>query len=372
MNILLIEDTKSHSDFIISILKKNNHNVKLFVDGKLALNYLLKPNIIPDVVITDNFLPSITGLEIIEYFNNKNYNYAFVILTGGQSIDLAVKGMKVGALEYLLKSSEIQNELQIIIEKAYKTNQEIILRKKMEQELKESEQQLRKLNDTKDKFFSIISHDLKGPFNTMLGFSRLLVEKFDQFDTAKQKKIIGILNDDINNTYKLLENLLQWSRSQRNDLDFKQEKQNLYLILSENLELLNNSAVKKSITIKNTINENIYVYADKDMLSTILRNLVSNAIKFTSKEGTVEIGCNKNENELIQIYVKDNGLGINEKIQQNLFTISKNISTAGTEDERGTGLGLILCKEFVEKHGGKIWVESEITKGSKFIFTLPT
>ena len=129
MNILLIEDTKSHSDFIISILLKNDHKVKLFADGKLAFDYLLAPTVIPDVVIIDNFLPSMTGLEIIEYFISNKYNYAFIILTSGQSIDLAVKGMKVGALEYVQKSIEISEELQLIIEKAYKTNQGIILRK---------------------------------------------------------------------------------------------------------------------------------------------------------------------------------------------------------------------------------------------------
>ncbi|RLD68627.1 MAG: hypothetical protein DRI95_02415 [Bacteroidetes bacterium] len=132
MNILLIEDTKSHSDFIMSILLKNSHKVKLIINGKLAFDYLLNPSIVPDVIIIDNFLPSMTGLEIIEYFINNNYNYAFIILTSGQSIDLAVKGMKVGALEYVQKSIEISNELELIIEKAYKTNQGIILRKTLE------------------------------------------------------------------------------------------------------------------------------------------------------------------------------------------------------------------------------------------------
>ena len=395
MNILLIEDTKSHSDFIMAILKNNNHEVKLFIDGKSAYNYLKKPDIIPDVVITDNFLPSMTGLEIIEYFNKNNYNYAFIILTSGQSIDLAVKGMQVGALEYVSKSSEIQTELQLIIEKAYKTNQEIILRKKMQKELKESEQQLRKLNDTKDKFFSIISHDLRGPFSTMLGFSKLLDEKYEKYDTEQKKKFISILNNDIKNTYKLLENLLQWSRSQRNNIDFKPERQNLYLLLSDIVLLLNNMAEKKSITIINSIDEDKFIFADKDMLETILRNLISNAIKFTKKGGIIEIGCVTTRRsvearhalplhqetdseylvdepvESIELYVKDNGLGIDKEKQKNLFTISKNISTNGTENESGTGLGLLLCKEFVEKHEGKIWVESEEGKGSTFYFTIP-
>ena len=382
MNILLIEDTKSHSDFITSILKENKHSVKLFIDGKLAYNYLLKPDIFPDVVITDNFLPSMTGLEIIEYFKSHNYNYAFIILTSGQSIDLAVKGIKVGALEYLSKSAEIQNELQIIIEKAYKTNQEIILRKKMEEELKRSEQQLRELNATKDKFFSIIAHDLKSPFQSLLGFSNLLVSKFEKYDISKQKKFLGILNNDIKNTYKLLENLLQWSLSQSGKIDFKPEKLNLYLLVSETIDVLYNFAEKKTISIINSITEDLYVNADKDMLSVIFRNLISNAIKFTPKRGVIEIGCNiveetrhtlskQSNKSKIQIYVKDSGVGITLEKQANIFNILDNISTKGTEQETGTGLGLMLCKDFIEMHNGKIWVESQAQKGSKFIFTLP-
>ena len=388
MNILLIEDTKSHSDFIITILKNNKHDVKLFIDGKSAYDYLLDPDIIPDVIITDNFLPSMTGLEIIEYFNKNNYNYAFIILTSGQSIDLAVKAMKVGALEYVSKSSEIQTELQLIIEKAYNTNQEIILRKRMQKELKESEQQLRKLNDTKDKFFSIISHDLRGPFSTMLGFSKLLDEKYDNYDTEQKKKFISVLNNDIKNTYKLLENLLQWSRSQRNSIDFKPANHNIYLLLSDIIILLNNMAEKKSITIINNLPKDKFVFADKDMFETVLRNLITNAIKFTKKGGIIEIGCvetrhqlisgdaalslyQKTDSKIVELYVKDNGVGMNKEKQNNLFTISKNISTHGTENESGTGLGLLLCKEFVEKHEGNIWVESEEEKGSTFYFTIP-
>ncbi|RLD85243.1 MAG: hypothetical protein DRJ07_03470, partial [Bacteroidetes bacterium] len=190
MNILLIEDTKSHSDFIMSILLKNSHKVKLIINGKLAFDYLLNPSIVPDVIIIDNFLPSMTGLEIIEYFINNNYNYAFIILTSGQSIDLAVKGMKAGALEYVQKSIEISNELELIIEKAYKTNQGIILRKTLEKNLKESEESLKRQyqnlpfptytwEKTTDDFI-LIDYNYAAIKITQGGIKKLIGEKFNK------------------------------------------------------------------------------------------------------------------------------------------------------------------------------------------------
>ncbi len=252
-------------------------------------------------------------------------------------------------------------------------------RKKAEEALKESEINLRESNETKDKFFSVIGHDLRSPFNTMLGFSSLLVDNFDKYDVQKQKKFLGILNKDIQNTYKLLENLLLWSRSEQGIIDYNPEKENLYLLTVETLNLLNRSAVDKSIKLINHVAEDVSVEADKDMLLTVLRNLISNAIKFTSKYGTVEIGCRPLEtygrtslqkNRFLEITVKDSGVGIAKGKIAKLFKISEDVLTKGTEDETGTGLGLILCKQFVEKHGGKIRVLSEVGSGSEFIFTI--
>ncbi len=235
--------------------------------------------------------------------------------------------------------------------------------------------ELVELNATKDKFFSIIAHDLKSPFSSMLGFSNMLDKKFDKYDSEKKKKFIKIINQGLQDTYKLLENLLYWSRSQRGSIDFKPEKLNLYLLINETTELLNQSAENKSIELINQIPENIFVDADKDMLSTIIRNLVSNAIKFTPIGGQIKIEVNlptiSNNQEFVEIMVIDSGVGILKEVQSKLFDISENTSTQGTEDESGTGLGLILCKEFAEKHGGKIEVESEIGKGSTFSFTIP-
>jgi len=245
-----------------------------------------------------------------------------------------------------------------------------------EEKVTQQNTELTKLNATKDKFFSIIAHDLKSPFNTMLGFSNLLVEKFDSYEIEKQKRFIGILNNDIHNTYKLLENLLMWSQSQNGTIDFKPEKENLYLLAVEIIDLLSQMAENKGITVTNKMSSNIFVNVDKYMLATIIRNLISNAIKFTPKGGTIEIGVDTslgvslNQNS-IQIYVKDSGIGIKPEKQDKIFSISENTSTKGTENETGTGLGLILCKEFVEKHEGEIWIESREGAGSKFIFTLP-
>jgi len=247
-------------------------------------------------------------------------------------------------------------------------------RKKAEQTLKESEKKLRETNRAKDKFFSIIAHDLKSPFNSLLGFSQILNENFEQYDANKQKEFIEIIYKTLVNTYKLLENLLLWSRSQINSIDFKPEKVNLYLLSNETCQLLKQTADNKSIELINRIEKNIHIEVDKSMFLVIIRNLLSNAIKFTPKAGKILIKSDliiDKKQEFVKISVTDNGVGISAKEQYELFDISKNISTQGTEGEQGTGLGLILCKEFVEKHGGKIWVESEEGKGSTFSFTIP-
>ena len=241
--------------------------------------------------------------------------------------------------------------------------------------LKESEQKLKIANGTKDKFFSIIAHDLKSPFNSMLGFSEILYESFDEYSSEEKKRFIRIIYDGLQNTLKLLENLLQWSLSQMGAINFNPEKINLYLKAKEICDLLMQSAENKSIKLINQSALNIYVDADIDMLATIIRNLLSNAIKYTHKYGKITIKTflvpDENNIQYVGISVSDTGVGIPKEIQSKLFEIGENTSMKGTDNEKGTGLGLILCKEFVEKHGGKIWLESEIDKGSTFYFTIP-
>jgi PAS domain S-box-containing protein len=249
---------------------------------------------------------------------------------------------------------------------------DITAAKRAEQALIESKEQLKELNATKDKFFSIIAHDLKSPFNSMLGFSEILTENFDKYDSHKQKQFIGFINQELQGTYKLLENLLYWSRSQRGTIEFNPELINVNGLVNETIGLLRLSSQNKFIQLTNEVPLDINVTADRDMLLTIFRNSISNAIKFTPKNGEIRVNGKKDvDNQFIEISVSDNGVGIAKERQSSLFDIGENKSTKGTENENGTGLGLILCKEFVEKHNGHIEVESEVGVGTKFIFSIP-
>ena len=247
---------------------------------------------------------------------------------------------------------------------------DITERKKAEKNLLQLNDKLIKLNATKDKLFSIIAHDLRSPLNNVLGFSDLLIEKLQTSEIEKAKKYAAVINTSAKDNLNLVENLLTWAKTQIEEIKYTPENIELKLIVEESLKVLNTSASLKKIKLINSISDDIVTSADPDMLQTIMRNLVQNAIKFTDSGGMVEINAVSNPDH-IEISVTDNGVGITEENQKKLFGADLNFSMNGTENEGGTGLGLMLCMEFVQKHGGKIWVESQAGKGSKFLFTLP-
>ena len=269
-----------------------------------------------------------------------------------------------------------QNQTMHHLNKEISSLQRQLLKEKKEliatmSKLNEANKKLEISNAAKDKFFGIIAHDLKNPFNTILGFSNLLATKTDKYDKDKIQTFAKTINLSAKNTYKLLENLLEWSKSQTGRTDYKPQVIVLNTIVTETKDLLLETAKNKNIAIKDKIPENFLLFADPNMLSSILRNLISNALKYTNKGGRIEISA-KNENEQSIISVNDNGTGMSESVKSKLFKIHEKVSKQGTDNEKGTGLGLLLCKEFVEKHEGKIWAESEEGKGSKFSFTLPS
>ena len=247
---------------------------------------------------------------------------------------------------------------------------DITRRKRAEETLQENENRLRNLNATKDKFFSIIAHDLKSPFNSIIGFTNLLAEQIHKKDYSEVEEYAEIIQSSSWRAMDLLTNLLEWSRSQTGRIEFNPHDFEIAELINETTELLNDSARQKSITISVTLPHNVIAFGDKSMISTILRNLITNAVKFTNQRGKIDISASQTETESV-VSVSDTGIGLKKEDVEKLFRIEESLSTKGTEGEMGTGLGLLLCKDFIKKHGGKIWVESEPGKGSRFVFTLP-
>lgn len=233
-----------------------------------------------------------------------------------------------------------------------------------------TEQQLRELNATKDRFFSIIAHDLLNPFNAILGFSKLLCQHVDKRRVEKIQEYSNMIYQSSQQGYALLNNLLEWSRSQSGRIDFKPTSLNIGMLVSEVFELLHFVANKKNISLEYHSEEEVHIEADPNMLLTILRNLVSNAVKYSYKDGKVKVAVSR-KGSGYEFIVSDDGVGMKKETLDNLFRIDTHISSRGTENEKGTGLGLIICHDFVQRHGGKIWAESKPCKGCRIAFTIP-
>ncbi len=242
-------------------------------------------------------------------------------------------------------------------------------RKRIEEALRASEQQLRVLNASKNKFFSIIAHDLKNPLMSFLAFADLLKD-FNNWEEEQIEKYTRQFRDSAENLAALLENLLTWSKIQRGLAEYQPQQIAINHIVAWSIQLLKPHAEQKQITLRNSIQEEIPVSADVNMVDTVIRNLISNALKFTNSGDTVDVSARQAAHN-IEVSVSDTGIGIPEKKLPQLFRIEAKTQRTGTAGEKGTGLGLILCKEFVEQHGGGIWVASEVGKGTTFTFSLP-
>ncbi|MCK5267052.1 MAG: hypothetical protein KAR07_02685 [Spirochaetes bacterium] len=280
---------------------------------------------------------------------------------------------KIEAELKLLKSfleltvSERTEELKIINEKLVK---EIHKKKKTESALIESQKQLEDINNSKDKFFSIIAHDLRNPISSILAFTYIMSIEDNKKSPEEILEMSKDLYSVVNNTAALLENLLSWARNQTGSLNYSPKSFYISPIIDEAIALVRNSANEKKIEIEVSMDRDVKVHADVDMIKTVMRNLITNGIKFTHPEGKVSIKIHKKENHII-IIIEDNGIGIEKNNLKNIFRIDSKLSTPGTNNERGTGLGLSLSKDFIDKCGGEIWVESEAGRGSRFFVKLP-
>ena len=241
-----------------------------------------------------------------------------------------------------------------------------------EERIKKISEELKELNSNKDKLFSIISHDLRSPYNSMLGLSEILAEEIETLTPEEIKDYSTEIHNSLKNQYKLIENLLTWANIQTGKMEFVPE----ILILKDEVDyifsLVHILAEKKGIRLINSVNDEIKIKADKNMIRSVIQNLISNSCKFTNSGGEVNISAEKLNDDFVKITVKDTGIGMPEDIKNQLFKVGSHFSTKGTNNEKGTGLGLALCNELIEKHGGKINVESQPGKGSEFTFTIPS
>lgn len=324
---------------------------------------------------------SLKNIDSTYALTNSIYDILAIIFSGiiitilsrsiGKLIDKNIEERKQAEKSQLILLEQLKESNKII---QYNLNQQNLL----VEELSAAKDKLEVINSEKDKFFSIIAHDLRAPFNGFLGLTKIMAENITDFTLKEMQDMSHSMQKSAKNLFNLLENLLEWARMQRGVTEFKPEICSLDLLVKQIIDLSLEPAKQKNIRILNNIPVDCQIIADAPMLNSILRNLFSNAIKFTPKGGFVEIGITikkssddwQSSDDYIIIYIKDSGIGMNSDTISKLFLIDQNVSSPGTENEPSSGLGLILCKEFVDMHGGKIWAESEEDKGSTFYFTV--
>lgn len=321
------------------------------------------------------YLPQeeLIGKKLQHIFDKEKADYFL------QAINECIRRKELVVIEYPIQIKD--NERWFSARISYKSESSIIFNayeiteaKSKEKLLRTSEQQLKELNETKDKFFSIIAHDLRSPLGNQKGVIDLIVEEYEDLDEVTRKNLLNTLQDSSNHLYELLESLLEWAMSQTGKIKIECQEFNLKIKYASLLSQLEMNAKHKNIQLINELEEDAIVWGDVNLTESVLRNLISNAIKFTSSEGEIRIHTtkqHKNNKSFLEVSVSDNGMGMEVSVMDSLFKLDKSQSLRGTANERGNGLGLLLCKEFVEMQGGEIKVVSTKGEGSTFSFSLP-
>jgi two-component system sensor histidine kinase/response regulator len=360
--VLVVDDSEFELQLVDFILQEKNYQTVLAGNGSDAL--LILENLTPDLILLDIMLPDFDGFEVCKRIKaiDKLKDIPVIFFTSLSNIDDIVKGFEAGGVDYVTKPFNT-DELLVRIK-----NHLDLINSKRKIELQARE--LSQANALKDKMFSVISHDLRSPVSSIklaLDFiSKGLVKPTDELFNVTINDLVKTTDE----AYILLENLLGWAKSQSNILNVFPESLDLKPLASNIAGLLKLTSENKKIRIENNIPEGITVFADIQMIQSVLRNLLSNALKFTPENGSVEMSAVEMNTE-VKVSIKDSGVGISESNLKRIFDQDQPLKTTGTNKESGSGLGLILCKDFVEKTGGRIWVESEEGKGSTFIFTIP-
>lgn len=365
------------------IIERNYSGMsRIFEDKKEfsnALKYYKLSHNLKDSIFTEDFNKKLANLEI-EYELEKREQETKILKQKNQIQDLQLtlysrqKTLLIIAISLIFIIS-ITGIFAIRNINRKKINDHLTgLNKELQSRVRERTEELEKTNKKKDQLLSIIAHDLRSPFNSILGFSEILSKDTNKLTDKEKEELTKQLHSSASNYYKLLENLLEWARIQSGN--FKINKENILLnaLINESIQTITNEAVRKEIKINFNTKNNFYANADLNMVSAIIRNVLSNAIKFSHRGGSINILMDEistNNNNFVKISISDNGIGISDKDMENIFRIDKNMMKEGTEGESGTGMGLVLCHEFIILNNGKIWAESKINEGTTIHFTLP-
>jgi signal transduction histidine kinase len=367
-NVLIAEDEFLISQEIKRLITHLGHTVVgIANNGERAIEKVNELR--PDVVIMDITMPKITGIEAAKRIQETR-PCPIVILTAHESKDFVEEASAAGVGAYLTKPPKPE-ELDRAMSIAIARHTDLMKMRELITELEAKQYQLNEANATKDKFMSIIAHDLKSPIGALMGFSEQLDTDFENISAVELKNYLSTFHKTSKGIYELLENLLYWSRLQMGKIESIPEKLNLHESVNEMLELYETMLSSKNLELKTKVANDIELFVDKNMLYTVLRNLITNAIKFTPEGGSIYIGAQQNDKNDITIKIKDTGIGMNDKDQANLFQLDKSFSYTGTEGEKGTGLGLILCHDLLNKMNGVISVDSIINKGTTFTLNFP-
>ncbi len=355
-DIIIVDDVAANLKVLGEILKGEGYRVRPVLSGLQALQAAEKEK--PDLIILDVMMPAMNGYEVAGRLRKdpKLNDIPIIFISALNDGEDIIKAFQSGGVDYIAKPFKAE-EVKARIATHLKISQQ--------------NQELHRLNIEKDKFFSIIAHDLRGPMGGFMGLTEIMADESQIFSEEERKELALDLKNSAQSTFNLLEQLLEWSQMERGLTDFKPQTLLLRDLTEKSILPILESAKVKALEISIDIPNTLVFFADRNMVQTILRNLTSNAIKFTPEGGKVSISARKEGNDTVRIAVEDTGIGMNPQMVENLFRIDINTKRPGTNGEHSTGLGLILCKEFIEKNGGHISVASQLGQGSVFSFTLP-
>lgn len=360
--ILIVDDNKKNLQVLGNVLHEEGYKIAVAEDGYQAVK--LAEKIVPGLILLDVMMPGIDGFEVCMSLKSKKElkNIPVIFLTAKSETTDIIEGFKRGGVDYITKPFKKEELLARI-----NTHMELANARRL---LKKRAEDLNAANAAKDKLFSIIAHDLRHPLADLKTLLELLLFDYDRFTKEDIIRCFREIKDSTDETYNLLQNLLQWARKEMKSLPFEPEFFNLDDVVYSVIKLFKQSTGKKNISVTFNDGKGLKVFADRNMIDAVLRNLVNNAIKFSYKDSSIIISAKK-EKDMVEVQVRDFGHGIKKEYQQALLTDNIAISTRGTNNEKGTGVGLNLCRDFVSQNKGRLWFESEEGKGSSFYFTIP-